>query len=502
MENTKRQIKYYDEFSLEILKELLETKTSILGYVYNLKEYSEDIIEGLIKLGYKDNTDKQGRTNKTEFNYLICKDKKTLKIFIKIDTKHAVTLVDFCNIVSGNKIQLKDTYKKETVRECMQEAIENLQAFGMDDNSTIGSASLKIFRDSITYNFNFMFPHSIYEIETPKTFPYTKNVADLIRNSYNGGWCFLNPQYKNRTIDNGIVFDINSLYPFCMVNFNYPVGKPTSIWQGEEPEITKTLARYRFYIIRTRFKVKEGCFPFIKIKNDLRYKQNETPLKVDNSVVLTLCETDLELFKQCYDIDYLEYIGGCAFKMESGEYLFGDYIRKLYDIKQNADGVIKHTSKMLLNNLGGKFGSGMDSTHYVYKDGTLKIKYEWKRRGSYIPVASAMTAYARSIIINMAIKNKDRFIYSDTDSLHLIGSDIPEDVVIGNNIGEWKVENIFTHGYYKGQKVYSFNTGKDNKYYIGEDIKTSPVKFVVAGMTDTEKWEFIQNSHTPAKILV
>ena len=505
MEDTNRQIKYIDAFSISDLEDMLESKSSVYGYVYSLKSYVEDIIRALVERGYKDKTDKDGKTLKGEFNYLVCKDKKTMKIFIKVNSRVSITLVDFCNIVNGNKIQLQETYKKDSVAECMQEAIEQLQSFGMTESSTIGGAALKIFRDNINYNFNFKFPHSIYDIKLPKSFPYIKTVGDLIRSSYSGGWCYLNPEYADKKIDNGVVFDENSLYPYCMVNFDYPVGKPSLIWEGEYPKEYEIFRkhRYLFYCIRTRFTVKPGAFPFIKIKNDFRFKQNETPTKVENNVVLVLNETDMELFKKCYDIDYLEYIGGVAFQKESGASLFGDYIHKLYDIKQSSDGVVKHTAKMLLNNLGGKFGAGTDSTHYVYdhSNDTLRVKYEWNRRGSYIPVASAMTAYARKMTMTAAIENKDRFIYSDTDSLHLDGTEIPESLKIGNDLGEWKIEDTFTNGFYTGQKVYSFKADKIHKYYIGEDIQESPIKFVVAGMVDSEKWSYIAQTDVPAKLL-
>lgn len=505
MELHEQQVKYIDAFSISDLSDMLESKSRVYAYVYSLKSYTQEIIEELLERGYKDKTDKDGKTNKGEFNYLVCKDKKTIKIFVKVNTRVSVTLVDFCNIVSGNKTQLLETYKKDTVAECMQEAIEQLQAFGMSECSTIGGASLKIFRENISYNFNIKFPHKIYDTELPNGFPFLKNVGDLVRSSYSGGWCYLNPEYSDKKIDSGVVLDENSLYPYCMTHFDYPIGKPTLIWKGEYPKEYEFIKhnRYLFYVILTKFSLKDGMLPFVKVKNDFRYKHNDTPVKVDNTVMLVLNQTDMELFKKCYNIDYLEYLGGVMFQKESGESLFGDYIHKLYEIKQNSDGVIKHTAKMLLNNLGGKFGSGKDSTHYVYDNESkrLKVKFEWNRRGSYIPVASAMTAYARMLTMSSAIENKDRFIYSDTDSLHLVGTEIPNNIKIGNDLGEWKVEDTFSNGYYAGQKQYSFQADKVHKYYVGEDILESPIKFVVAGMTDPEKWAIIEQTDVPSKLL-
>lgn len=505
MEEGNRQVIYISDFDINSLRELLETKKSSIIYVYNLKDYSEDIIRALISMGYADKTDKAGRTSKGQFTYLIGKYKKTFKIYVKLNSKVAVTFLDFCNIVAGNKIQLLEAYKKDTIKECMQEAIEQLNAFGMTDSSTIGGASLKIFKGNIPYNYNFMFPHKIYNIECPKSFPYIKNIGDLVRLSYAGGWCYVNPKYQDKIIDKGVTYDDNSLYPFCMVNFKYPVGNPTLIWEGEEPKLSKDLGdlRYRFYVILTRFKLKPGKVPFIKIKNDFRYKPTDTPVVVDHAVNLVLNETDYALFKECYDITYIKHIGGCNFRTESGSWLFGDYINKLYDIKQTADGVVKHTAKMLLNNLGGKFGSGMDSSHYVYDAETdkLRMEFEWNRQGSYIPVASAMTAYARMITITGALQNIDRFIYSDTDSLHLVGEEEAQGINISKDMGDWKVEHTWTKGYYAQQKQYSFITATDNPYFIGEETRNSKVHFVVAGMTDPEKWAIIEQTDVPSKLL-
>ena len=49
----------------------------------------------------------------------------------------------------------------------------------------------------------------------------------------------------------------------------------------------------------------------------------------------------------------------------------------------------------------------------------------------------------------------DRYIYSDTDSLHLMGTDIPENIEVNSTkLGAWKLEHEFTRGRYIKAKTY------------------------------------------------
>ena len=49
----------------------------------------------------------------------------------------------------------------------------------------------------------------------------------------------------------------------------------------------------------------------------------------------------------------------------------------------------------------------------------------------------------------------DRFLYADTDSLHLIGTDIPAEIDVDPvRLGAWKHEATFTRGKYLRAKTY------------------------------------------------
>ena len=80
---------------------------------------------------------------------------------------------------------------------------------------------------------------------------------------------------------------------------------------------------------------------------------------------------------------------------------------------------------------------------------------EEKREPIYIPVGVFITAWARYKTITSAQSVYDRFVYADTDSLHLIGDEIPKELEVSDTeLGKWKVESRFTRARFLRQKTY------------------------------------------------
>ena len=137
----------------------------------------------------------------------------------------------------------------------------------------------------------------------------------------------------------------------------------------------------------------------------------------------------------------------------------------------------------MLNSLYGKFGLNPNvqgKYPYLNEDGIVKYKMYPKeiRDSIYIPVASFITSYARNKTIrtSQAIKdytiknyNKDYYIYSDTDSIHL--RDIDENIlrsfvdIDDYKLGAWKIESKFVKGKYIRQKCY-IELGYDDKLNV------------------------------------
>lgn len=89
------------------------------------------------------------------------------------------------------------------------------------------------------------------------------------------------------------------------------------------------------------------------------------------------------------------------------------------------------------------------------------------RDAIYIPIASFVTSYARYKTITTSQKIKDyslkkykidKYVYSDTDSIHCLfdtDDELKKIVEIDDyKLGAWKKESVFTRGRYLRQKCY------------------------------------------------
>ena len=78
-----------------------------------------------------------------------------------------------------------------------------------------------------------------------------------------------------------------------------------------------------------------------------------------------------------------------------------------------------------------------------------------EREPVYLPVGVFITAHARNKTISSAQACYDRFVYADTDSLHIIGTDYPDGLDIDPfRLGAWKHESTFTRAKFLHAKCY------------------------------------------------
>lgn len=326
-------------------------------------------------------------------------------------------------------------------------------------------------------------------------FPVLPQDRDM-RQSYRGGFTYLNPKFEGKEIKNGIVLDYNSVYPSIMYDEILPYGKPI-FFTGEYQEDKF----YPLYIqmFRCQFELKKGMIPTVQIRFGSDYSANEY-LTTSNGEIKTLCMTnyDLDLFKEHYEIYNIEYKSGWKFKGVKG--LFKDYVEKWYkvkvDSKVNDNPGMYEISKRMLNALYGKFGT---LPKFVNKKPSLNknniIEFNSKdnfvvyKDGVYVPMASFITSICRNRIITAAQhvmneynsgRSEIEFIYADTDSLHLKTDEfeIPTYFEYDDlKLGKFKVEAIFRRAKYLKQKCYiqeRYNK-KENDYNL---------KVTVAGMPE------------------
>ena len=381
----------------------------------------------------------------------------------------------------------------------IKEALEIMYRQG-HKKLTIGACCLSEYRQTMKYDWEFMFPN-LKEFKIDKDIYGSDNADSYIRKAYKGGWCYVNPKYQSKIINNGVTLDVNSLYPSVMSDPNnyYPVGLPT-FWTGERPpetygynkESLKIADTYYFIRIKVKFKIKKGYLPFIQVKNSYLYAKNEALTtsnyidkdgneheyllddngnKIPCLITLTLTKTDYELFLKHYDVEYMTILDGCYFHQES-TWIFSSYINKYKKIKTESTGAIRELAKLFLNNLYGKLSTADNSSFKVaYLDEeTQAVKFftvpQHDKKVVYIPSGSAVTSYARRFTIEAAQKNYERFIYADTDSIHCKGT---IDDVVGVTLHDtefncWKHESTWDIGYFARQKTYIEHT--ENGYDV------------------------------------
>ena len=137
----------------------------------------------------------------------------------------------------------------------------------------------------------------------------------------------------------------------------------------------------------------------------------------------------------------------------------------------------------MLNSLYGKFAKNpYNRSKYPYINELGEVSYHLgdveEGKGLYIPIGAFITSYARekTIRTSQAIRDytlktygKDYYIYSDTDSIHML--DLPEEelksfVDIDDYIlGYWKLESRFKRGKFLRQKCY-IEEDYDNKINV------------------------------------
>lgn len=188
-------------------------------------------------------------------------------------------------------------------------------------------------------------------------------------------------------------------------------------------------------------------------------------------VSLTLTSVDLERFLEHYDTLNLQFEGGYMFKGTS--VLFKDYIDHWGAIKEVSTGATRELAKLMLNSLYGKFGSATrrgNKIPYLNEKGVLSFTMGEVNdvEPVYTALAAFITAYARDITLTGAMDNYDRFIYADTDSLHLAGLDTPNGLEIHDtHLGCWAFESRFNRGKFIRAKTYLENVA--GRYIINDD---------------------------------
>ena len=456
--------------SIDGFMEWLSNRNTVC-YFHNLKFDGEFILHYLLTHGYTYSDSRQAKT----FETLITDDgifysitvyfSRANKKYKKVTFYDSLKKLPFKVSVISKAFELPDeklVIDYEAPRPIGHELTEEEKQYIVNDCRIVAQA-LKIQMgqglNKMTNASDAMngYKNVISKQQFERLFPVLPVELDAdIRRAYKGGYVYLNPKHRGCAGLQGITLDVNSLYPsvmyYAMLPYSYPM-----YFEGE-PDRDEN---YPLFIVRLscEFEIKAGHLPTIQLKNNRAFVETEYLSSSNGEIVeMTLTNVDLKLFLEHYDVYNLEYICGWKFKGAVG--MFKDYIDHWMHIKETTTGALRQLAKLMLNSLYGKFATNPKArkkipvidnegvVRYILDDPEL-------REPVYTAMGAFITAYAREKTIRSAQAVYDRFIYADTDSLHLIGYDVPEGLEVHpTHLGAWKNEGRFTNSKYLRAKTY------------------------------------------------
>ena len=303
-------------------------------------------------------------------------------------------------------------------------------------------------------------------------------VDDYIRKAYRGGWTYVNPKYAGKMIYKPVeVWDINSMYPDKMRNKYLPVGMPTFFTGKPKPN------KYQCYICRIMicFDIKPNHLPCIQLKNSFMFNPTEyIESSLNQEIEMVVTNIDLALIFAQYKVKSIKYIDGYYFRKYKG--YFNEHIDKQMAIKERSTGGERYVAKLRMNTVYGKTATSprIKSKIPHLEDDVLKFTYSDEKieEPEYTALAVFITSWARHDIIKDAQNNYDRFIYCDTDSLHMLKRE------------DGQEPNLPIHpthlGYYKKEHNVIKSTFLRSKTYV-EQYENGDIEIKCAGASPEVK---------------
>lgn len=344
--------------------------------------------------------------------------------------------------------------------------------------------SRKFFKLSHCKEYNTLFPE------------LTDNEDNFVRQAYKGGYCYLKPTHFNEDLGDMISLDINSMYPAMMLHRPLPYGEGE--WAEGYAEDSayyklKSKTTHIVYIqhMACSFKLKPNKVPIIQRK---AFRLSSTKAlyisSSENKILeLWLTNVDLKLLFECYYVWDIEYIDCIMYKSVSGVELdsnaahgltvdeiiendgkgslYYDYLLPWRKQKEHSTGGERDRAKKMQNVAYGSQASSKNGDlvkPILLPNGMLTFQRygSTPRKGGYIPLSCFITAYSREFLITNILNNYERFVYCDTDSLYLIGHDIPNMPIHPTLYGYFKIEHIIDRARFLGSKRYIYHTTENS----------------------------------------
>ncbi|MGH7249341.1 MAG: DNA polymerase [Minisyncoccia bacterium] len=350
---------------------------------------------------------------------------------------------------------------------------ENICALDRLGN-TIGGTALRIFRTEAK-------PFIII----PSDEKGHKELRENLRSAYYGGRVEVF-QYGHFNAVN--VYDINSLYPFAMREFYYPINSDTCGVKEYRPHLPG--------IYNIRFRQFNRNLPAVMVQKGKAIYEGEGRFFAPEIGLLKKVGAEIEILE------------GIVFK--NSRKIFTEFIDKMWTLrKSDYKGPLGLICKFLMNSLYGKFCERPKYTKLMLLNGAIyenikavceyeigenqiraelgkkpiKIDILDEEKGVYlivdddaicpnehVGIGGTITSWARVILYEKFLaSDPGKLIYCDTDSIHTFGT-----MPTGTDLGELKLEHS-GEAVYCGKKLYALRGEKDGKPY--EKVTAKGVSF-------------------------
>lgn len=446
-------------------------------FPFSLKKCSKELIKLILPKEDLDYTKERKLFETLEYNEkrYIYNDVYSLKYLVKTYCQDGITISD--RFIKFDKLTISgQTFSnfKEFLHEDYlnkENCFENDDVYDLVDN--------KLY---MTNYYNQKSEKNKQQLVFEAMFPKLNFFTDsFLRKSYYGGLSYVErdncKKYEKMVDKTGNVYDVNSLYPFTMETFPLPYGQPIFNKKPYKNMSENFKSKYPLYVQEItvyKLDVKKNKINFLQVKHNKHFNGTEC---IKNNIVngkripiqLTLTNVTLDLLFECYDVKAYKLGGHMAFQQTHG--IFNSYLSFWKKVKIENEGALRFIAKLFQNSLYGRFGM-RGTSDIVYADsdnGKFVIDYDIKDvvgDAIYLPIATFITSYAKRYLCNAINSNYKNFMYCDTDSIHLIGSEVNGITLHKKKYGAWDNEMTFTDAKYLGQKRYCEKNIKNGKWEI------------------------------------
>ncbi|MBD3196323.1 MAG: hypothetical protein GF317_14790 [Candidatus Lokiarchaeota archaeon] len=406
---------------------------------------------------------------------VVCAKLKGTNIYFCDTLNHSkISVKEMGEIIGLKKLEFNPDSKSYNKRDCeitynFMKVLDNYyNKLNTSCKFTIASTALDLFRRN----------YLSINISKPKD-----EIIELLKKSYYGGRCEI---FNMNKIKGEIYYyDINSLYPYIMLNNLFPNPNHFELYYGDE-----NFSLDNFGVCACEITTTENYLPVLPYKSD----SGKLIFPIGTfSGVWALPEIKKAVEKG-YKINHIFF----HIKYKYADYYFKQYVNDLYSKRlETDDKYMNMVCKILLNSLYGKFAQGNESYKLVPLsecDGNelycidnmvfKKIIRDYPVHSNFI-WSIYTTSLARLHLFSYleeVYKKGYKLLYCDTDSIIYEGKKLFDE---SNNLGGVKIEGKFSEGmfllpkmYYLKSKKYEVYTAKGIPKYLSKDfIEFGKVEF-------------------------